>query len=257
MAGILAVADEAASDEARRYALPAGHDEALARRGQPRYIAPMAQMVVACARPIDAAARVFRTGDGVPFADYGEDLHEVQARFTAPMFDQLLASEWFRRVPDVHERLRARPAGARRRRRLRRRPVEHRDRPRLPERHRRRDRPRRGLDRAGEASSSPGAASRTGSRFHCRDAADPELAGALRPASRSSRRCTTCRIRSTCCAPRARCSPTAARVVVGDERTAERFSLDAGDVERLSTASASSTACRSAWSARIPPGRAP
>ncbi len=51
----------------------------------------------------------FRTGDGVPYADYGPDLHEGQARFTRPMFDSLLASEWLKAVPEVHERLLADP----------------------------------------------------------------------------------------------------------------------------------------------------
>ena len=57
-------------------------------------MAPMAQLTVACALPIHAVLEAFRTGDGVPYADYGADLHEGQARFTQPMFDNLLASEW-------------------------------------------------------------------------------------------------------------------------------------------------------------------
>jgi SAM-dependent methyltransferase len=51
----------------------------------------------------------FRTGDGVAYAEYGADLHEGQARFTRPMFDQLLATEWLPAVPEVHERLQADP----------------------------------------------------------------------------------------------------------------------------------------------------
>ena len=65
--------------------------------------------MVACVKPVDAVLDAFRTGDGVPYADYGADLHEGQARFTRPMFDQLLASEWLGAVPEVHERLLADP----------------------------------------------------------------------------------------------------------------------------------------------------
>ena len=81
--------------------------------------------------PIHALRDAFRTGDGVPYADYGADLHEGQARFTRPMFDALLATEWLPAVPAIHERLHRgiRPRG--RRRRLRAGPLEHRDRPRL------------------------------------------------------------------------------------------------------------------------------
>src|SRR5262249_640748 len=51
----------------------------------------------------------FRSGGGVPYADYGADLHEGQARFTRPMFENLLATEWLPAVPDVHDRLAADP----------------------------------------------------------------------------------------------------------------------------------------------------
>jgi ubiquinone/menaquinone biosynthesis C-methylase UbiE len=92
-----------------RYSLPAGHDEALLDAASLNCIAPIGQLIVACARPIDAVLEAFRTGDGVAYADYGRDLHEGQARFTAPMFDQLLASEWLPAATGVHERLLADP----------------------------------------------------------------------------------------------------------------------------------------------------
>lgn len=58
---------------------------------------------------MDAVLDAFRSGDGVPYADYGTDLHEGQARFTRPMFDALLTTQWFGAIPDVHERLLADP----------------------------------------------------------------------------------------------------------------------------------------------------
>ena len=51
----------------------------------------------------------FRSGDGVPYADYGSELHEGQAEFTRPMFENLLGSEWLPAIPDVHARLQADP----------------------------------------------------------------------------------------------------------------------------------------------------
>ena len=95
--------------DTRRYSLPPGHDEALVDESSLNFIAPIGQLVVACARPIDAVLEAFRTGEGVPYANYGADLHEGQARFTRPMFEQLLTSEWLARVPEVHERLLADP----------------------------------------------------------------------------------------------------------------------------------------------------
>jgi 2-polyprenyl-3-methyl-5-hydroxy-6-metoxy-1,4-benzoquinol methylase len=106
---ILEVDDARADAGARRYALPAGHDEALTDETSLNGIAALGQLLVACARPIDAVLQAFRSGDGVPYADYGADLHDGQARFTRPMFDALLADEWLASVPDVHARLLADP----------------------------------------------------------------------------------------------------------------------------------------------------
>jgi SAM-dependent methyltransferase len=101
--GILDVDDE------RRYTLPPGHDEALLDETSLNYAAPFGKLLVACVRPIDAVLAAYRTGEGVPYADYGADLHEGQAEFTRPIFEHLLGSEWFPAIPDVHERLQADP----------------------------------------------------------------------------------------------------------------------------------------------------
>ena len=106
---ILAVDDPRADLGVRRFALPPGHDEALVDATSLNCIAPIGQLVAGCVKPIDALLEAFRSGDGVPYADYGADLHEGQARFTRPMFDNLLAGEWLKAVPDVHERLMADP----------------------------------------------------------------------------------------------------------------------------------------------------
>jgi SAM-dependent methyltransferase len=101
--GILEVDDE------RRFTLPAGHDEALLDETSLNFAAPFGKLVVACVRPIDALLAAYRSGEGVPYADYGADLHEGQAEFTRPIFEQLLGSEWFPRIPELHERLQADP----------------------------------------------------------------------------------------------------------------------------------------------------
>jgi 2-polyprenyl-3-methyl-5-hydroxy-6-metoxy-1,4-benzoquinol methylase len=107
--GILAVDDAGAEPHERRYNLPPGHDEALLDEASLNYIAPVGKFVAACARPLDAVLRAFRSGDGVPYADYGADLHEGQAAFTRPMFENLLGSEWLPAIADVHQRLQADP----------------------------------------------------------------------------------------------------------------------------------------------------
>src|ERR687895_1484922 len=70
-------------DGERRFSLPAGHADAL--------------------------LEAFRTGEGIPYADYGADMHEGQAEFTRPMFEHLLGTEWLPAIPAMHERLQADP----------------------------------------------------------------------------------------------------------------------------------------------------
>jgi 2-polyprenyl-3-methyl-5-hydroxy-6-metoxy-1,4-benzoquinol methylase len=89
----------------RRFSLPAGHDEVLLDASSLNYAAPLARAVLASIRPIDAVAEAFRHGGGVPYADYGEDLHESQAAFTRPLFENQLGKEWLPAVPEIHERL--------------------------------------------------------------------------------------------------------------------------------------------------------
>lgn len=231
MAGILEVRDPSASDAERRYAVPPGHDEVLLDEGGLNNMAPMAQLLVACALPIHAVLAAFRTGDGVPYADYGADLHEGQARFTQPMFDNLLATDWFPAVPAIHDRLNGDPparvadvacglgrssiAIARGYPKV---TVDGID-----------------LDQASIAQAQrllPESGVDDRVAFHHRDAADPELSRrydlvtifeALHDMSYPVDVLRTARGLLS----------QDGRVLVADERTAERFALDAGDVERL------------------------
>jgi SAM-dependent methyltransferase len=101
--GILDVDDE------RRYTMPPGHDEALLDETSLNYIAPVGKLLVGSVRPIDAVLAAYRNGGGVPYADYGADVHEGQAEFTRPMFEHLLGSEWLPAIREVHDRLQADP----------------------------------------------------------------------------------------------------------------------------------------------------
>jgi 2-polyprenyl-3-methyl-5-hydroxy-6-metoxy-1,4-benzoquinol methylase len=105
---LLDVVGDGAADE-RRFRLPEGHGEVLLEASSLNYAAPMARAILASVRPIDSLLAAFRTGDGVPYADYGEDLHESQAAFTRPLFENLLAKEWLPSVPEIHSRLLADP----------------------------------------------------------------------------------------------------------------------------------------------------
>src|SRR3712207_4494967 len=109
VAGILEVHDERAEPKARRYLLPEGHNEALLERDSLYYVAPLAQQMVGITRPLAAVLEAYRTGGGVPYPDYGEDMREGIAYGNRPMFVNLMGTEWLPAIPDVHERLQADP----------------------------------------------------------------------------------------------------------------------------------------------------
>jgi SAM-dependent methyltransferase len=231
MAGILEAQDPSASDAERRYAVPAGHDEVLLDGDSLNHMAPMAQLLVACALPIHAVLEAFQSGDGVPYADYGADLHEGQARFTQPLFDNLLASDWFPAVPTIHDRLNGDPparvadvacglgrssiAIARGYPKV---SVDGLD-----------------VDRASIARAQqllPGSGVEDRVAFRCRDAADPELSGRYDLVTIFEALHDMSYPVDVLRAARGLLSDGGC-VLVADERTAERFALDAGDVERL------------------------
>ena len=106
VAGILTAEDPDAAPGARRYSIPAGVAEALCDEDSLDYVAGLPQVVVGSLLPIHAVVDAFRTGEGVPFADYSPDLHEGQARMNRAAFLQLLGTEWLPTMPDIDERLR-------------------------------------------------------------------------------------------------------------------------------------------------------
>jgi 2-polyprenyl-3-methyl-5-hydroxy-6-metoxy-1,4-benzoquinol methylase len=231
VSAILDVENEQAGAGERRYGLPDGHVEVLVDASSLDQMSPMAQVLVAVSRPIDAVLDAFRTGGGVPFRAYGADMHEGLARGSGPMFERLIATEWFPAIPAIHERLRRQPAA------------------RVADlacglRHSSiaiaRGYPGVTVDgidlddasiaRATQGLRGSGVEERVA--FACRDAADPALSGrydlvtifeALHDMSHPVAALTAVRALLA----------EGGRVLVADSRTAERFSVDAGEHERL------------------------
>jgi 2-polyprenyl-3-methyl-5-hydroxy-6-metoxy-1,4-benzoquinol methylase len=231
VSGILEAENPEATDSERRYRLPQGCDEVLTDESSLDFMPPLAQAVAGCTPSLSAVLNAFRTGDGVPYGAYGLDTSESQARATRPLYEKLLTSQWLPSVPALDARLEAEP-------------------------------PARVADVAcGWGYSSLGIArgypkvlvdgidvdepsiaaacdllAESGLEdrvtFHHRDAADPELLGrydlvtlfeALHDMPYPVEVLRTLRGMLA----------DGGLVLVGDERTAERFSPDAGDTERL------------------------
>ena len=109
VAGILTVVDETLPSDKRRYRLPPGHIEPLLDHDSLNYVAPLTRLLAGCVRPLPQLVDAYRTGAGVPYADYGADLREGQAAVNRPAFLYQLAPEWIPAMPDVQARLQASP----------------------------------------------------------------------------------------------------------------------------------------------------
>jgi SAM-dependent methyltransferase len=104
---ILTVDDPAAAASSRRYALPDGHAEALVATENPNYIAALGRQALGMLSPLPRVVDAYRTGEGVPYAEYGPDTREGIAALNRVMFLNELGSAWFPAIPDLHDRLTA------------------------------------------------------------------------------------------------------------------------------------------------------
>ena len=77
--GILEVEDSEVDPAARRYSLPAGHVQVMLDQDSLNYLAPVARFTMGLVRPLPALVEAFRTGEGIPYPDYGPDAREGQA----------------------------------------------------------------------------------------------------------------------------------------------------------------------------------
>ncbi len=105
VSGLVAVDDPSAGDDDRVYRLLPATAAVLLDDDSEAAMAPLALLVPALARALDAVAHAYRTGTGLTFADYGDDLRHGQGGFNRPGFLAHLASEWVAAMPDIAARL--------------------------------------------------------------------------------------------------------------------------------------------------------
>ncbi len=108
-AGVLEVDDAGVPASDRRYSLPAAHAEALAKPDSPFSIAPLARALVATAQALPQLLEAYRSGRGVAWSAFGDDMIESQGDFNRPWLVGQFGTEILPGIPDVHERLSADP----------------------------------------------------------------------------------------------------------------------------------------------------
>jgi len=103
--GILEVIDTSATPEARQFVLPAGHAEVLTDGDSLNYFAPFMNLLVTGGLQMPALLEAYRTGGGVGWDEFGNEMRQLQGDANRPMFLNQLAREYLPQLPDLHARL--------------------------------------------------------------------------------------------------------------------------------------------------------
>ncbi len=103
--GVLGVDDHTLAPETRRYHLTPGAREVLADKDSVAYLASFIRLVTAGGIQLPALIDAYRTGSGVSWAQFGEDMRTGQAEMNRPWFLSELGDSWFPSIPDLHDRL--------------------------------------------------------------------------------------------------------------------------------------------------------
>lgn len=227
--GILTVGDISKDAAQRVYTLPREHAEPLTDLDSPSSIVPLARLLPPAMGVMPKLLAAYRSGNGVPWAEYGDDLWQSQGDFNRPLFLHQLTQEFLPQIEDLQATLLrgARVAdvacgvGWSSIAMARGYPNSHVDGFDLDE---------RAIATARSAATESGVADRA--TFHVRDAADPaykgryDLVTIFEAVHDFSRPIEVLRAAHDMLVD-------GGSVLVMDERVAESFTAPAGDIERL------------------------
>jgi 2-polyprenyl-3-methyl-5-hydroxy-6-metoxy-1,4-benzoquinol methylase len=105
--GWISCSDVAPTATERRYVLSPALAEAMLDGDSLAYLAPVIRMIAAAGGALPALVDTYRGERTFGWDDFGADMREGQAGANRPIFRALLADDWLRRVPDVHQRVAA------------------------------------------------------------------------------------------------------------------------------------------------------
>ncbi len=88
---------------ADRFTLPSAHAVALANEGHPLFVGGSLQGILGMTAVLDQVTDAFRTGAGVPYAEYPADVFEGMARMTGAAHDNVLVPRWLPLAPSVQQ----------------------------------------------------------------------------------------------------------------------------------------------------------
>ena len=104
VAGFLETENGGSAGE-RRFRLGPENAAVLARDGDPAHVAPFAHLLAGIGQALPKVVAAYRSGEGVPYADYGRDFRNGQAAINRPVFTDELPTAWLDAMPDIRDRL--------------------------------------------------------------------------------------------------------------------------------------------------------
>lgn len=107
VAGFVLCDNPLARPSDRMYRLDAAGAEVFTDDLSVNYLAPFVRLVTSAGVQLPSLLEAYRTGGGVSWAQFGDDMRTGQAEMNRPWFLSALASDWFPAVPDIHARLEA------------------------------------------------------------------------------------------------------------------------------------------------------
>ena len=106
IAGNLSVDDAAAAPEQRRYHLSDDQRAVLADPSSPFYAGALTLLAGGCGAALPQVLDAWRSGTGLSFGAYGDDVRDGQGLFNKADFTQRLVADWLPALPDVDALLR-------------------------------------------------------------------------------------------------------------------------------------------------------
>ena len=95
-----------AEGDGGRFSLPAGHAEVLLDEESLNHSAPLGRAIVGATSQMHALVDAYRTGGGLTWGTFEEDMRESQAALNRAFFGKLLAGDYLPSILDVDARLR-------------------------------------------------------------------------------------------------------------------------------------------------------
>lgn len=89
----------------RSYRISGGYAEALTDRHSLSFVAPFIRQVLVSGFKLPAIASAHRSGGGVSWDDFGDEMRESQGDMNRPLLENVLAQEWLPSLPEVAARL--------------------------------------------------------------------------------------------------------------------------------------------------------